>query len=493
MAKRVSVKAARRDVMRQEKQKLSEAPRKRTHDSFQNFLSKTGVGTGNLSDGGRYGFNPITRERTLLEWIHRGSWLGGLAVDLPADDMTRAGVTLEGSQDPEVDEKLEELATELRIWEEIRDTVAWGRLYGGGIGVHMIDGQDYSTPLRLESVGPGQYRGILPMDRWMVTPSMEDLITEPGPNIGLPKYYYVTQQGSALRGMRIHYSRVFRMEGVRLPYWQRLTENMWGESVLERLYDRLMAFDSATTGAAQLVYKAHLRTLKVKDLRELVATGGEALDGLVAYVLQMARFQSSEGVTLIDGEDEFNVNEIQSAYAGLAELLVHFGQQFSGGLQVPMVRLFGQSPTGLNSSGESDLRTYYDGINKEQKRDLKRPVTLTYRLMARSLGIILPPGFGVTFRSLWQLPEKEKADVANTIVDAMQKAADGGFILRETGTRELKTSSATTGVFTGIGPEDEKNAKEIDEAPPMDEAAGGEGDGEGEPPPPGGKEKEVVN
>ncbi|MEX0632786.1 DUF1073 domain-containing protein [Serratia ureilytica] len=28
-----------------------------------------------------------------------------------------------------------------------------------------------------------------------------------------------------------------------------------GQSVVERIFDRLMAFDSATTGAAQLVYK----------------------------------------------------------------------------------------------------------------------------------------------------------------------------------------------------------------------------------------------
>ncbi|MDI5448925.1 hypothetical protein MJL27_26670, partial [Salmonella enterica subsp. enterica serovar Anatum] len=42
------------------------------------------------------------------------------------------------------------------------------------------------------------------------------------------------------------------------------TENEWGMSVVERIWDRLTAFDSATVGAAQLVYKAHLRTYKVE-------------------------------------------------------------------------------------------------------------------------------------------------------------------------------------------------------------------------------------
>jgi hypothetical protein len=59
--------------------------------------------------------------------------------------------------------------------------------------------------------------------------------------------------------------------GVELPYQQALTENLWGLSIIERLWDRMTMFDSASTGAGQLVYKAWLRTLKVKDLRSVVA------------------------------------------------------------------------------------------------------------------------------------------------------------------------------------------------------------------------------
>src|ERR1700732_367897 len=68
----------------------------RTLDSLQNFTAALGYGTDTLLSQGTYGFNPITRVRTLLEWIHRGSWLGGVAIDLVADDMTRAGIELKG-------------------------------------------------------------------------------------------------------------------------------------------------------------------------------------------------------------------------------------------------------------------------------------------------------------------------------------------------------------------------------------------------------------
>ena len=41
-------------------------------DSFVNFAHKLGMGADNALSSSRYGFNPISRDRLLLEWIHRG-------------------------------------------------------------------------------------------------------------------------------------------------------------------------------------------------------------------------------------------------------------------------------------------------------------------------------------------------------------------------------------------------------------------------------------
>ena len=225
----------------------------RQADSLQNFAAGLGMGTDNLLSQSTYGFNPITRVRTLLEWIHRGSWLGGVAIDLVADDMTRAGVKLKGEIEPTDIEEIEEAIAFYGIWNSLNDCVKWSRLYGGCIGVYLIDGQNLETPLRIETVGKDDFKGIIALDRWMVEPSLQDLVTEMGPHMGLPKYYRVTAQAPALSMKRIHYTRVFRLEGIRLPYWQRLMENLWGISVLERLYDRMIAFDSGTQGVAQLL------------------------------------------------------------------------------------------------------------------------------------------------------------------------------------------------------------------------------------------------
>lgn len=445
-----------------------------TADSFVNFAAKLGIGADNQMSSSQYAFNPITRNRILLEWMYRGSWITGLAVDLVADDMTRAGIEIKSKMQPQDLERLEDKAIDLDLWGKLNETIKWGRLYGGAIAVLMIDGQDPRSPLDMRTIKPGQFKGLAVFDRWMLEPSLEDLVTEFNQFTGTPRYYRVLSNAPYMQGKAIHYSRiVLRGGGVKLPYQQALIENLWDLSIVERVYDRLVAFDSATTGAAQLVYKCYLRTLKVDGLREIVAAGqsSQALTGLVAYVNMMSKYQGIEGVTLIDGKDEYS-SEHHGAFSGLSDVMLQFGQQLSGALQIPLVRLFGQSPAGLNSTGESDVRTYYDNVNSQQNKVMKVGVTKLYQVLALSLGISVPDNFRINFRPLWQLTEEQRANITKTVVDAVAAAKELSIVSDYVAMSELRQISDITGIFTNITDDDIARADKFIEPPSLTEALG---------------------
>jgi phage-related protein (TIGR01555 family) len=429
-----------------------------TKDSYQNFAAKMGMGADNLMSFSTYGFNPITRTRILLEWIHRGSWIGGVAVDVPADDMVRAGVRIKGELKPAQIAAIEEKATELQVWPAIRDNEAWARLYGGSLCVFLVEGQKLNTPLRLSTVGKDQFKGLITLDRWMVEPTLNDLVTEFGPHLGKPKYYAVNASAPALQGQKIHYSRVIRRDGIHLPFQQRMMENLWGISVYERIYDRMVAFDSATTGTAQMIYKAYLRTVRMKDLRENIAAGGTQMDGVAQYIAMMAKFQSIEGITMLDLEDEFYEGGATN-FAGLREALMSLMEQVAGGLEMPLVKLFGMSPAGF-STGETDLRMWNNKIQKEQGSKLKIPVTSIYRCIAQSLGIEIPDGFSIEFNSLNELSDSDKANIASQVTSFVSAAREQGVVKPETALQELKQSSEITGYWSNITDDDIKDAEE---------------------------------
>ncbi|HFX6477066.1 TPA: DUF1073 domain-containing protein [Acinetobacter baumannii] len=436
-----------------------------TKDSFQNFASRVGLGSGNQHDQSGYGFNFLSRQRLKLEAMYRSSWVVGQVVDVVADDMTRKGVKLNGLSTPKDSEMIDQEMDRLQVWDKLNKNIKWSRLYGGSLAVMMIDGQNVSTPLNPNTIGKGQFKGLMVLDRWMVQPTLEDLVTEMGPDYGKPKYYDVITDSVGLCNQRIHYSRVIRMDGVELPYWQSITENLWGQSVIERLEDRLTIFDSATLGAGQLVYKAHLRTYKVKKLREIIAAGGKFYDALVKQIQEIRMWQSNEGMTLMDADDAFETH--QYSFTGLDNLLLQFGQQISGATGIPLVRLFGQSPAGLNATGESDLANYYDNINQQQEGRLRTPLQVLYAVLHMSvLGKPLPDSFSFKFASLWQLDDEKKANVAKGVTDAVLAAEEAGLIKRSTALKELRQSSEITGVFSHITDEEIKEADDEDPPPP---------------------------
>ena len=455
-------------------------------DGFNNLLSRTGATPGinnNQISHSSYDFNLLSRNRMQLEAMYRGSWVVGVTVDAIAEDMTRAGIKVTSNSEAQSVEDFNSGFSKLGIMNSLQDIIKWSRLYGGAIGVMMIDGQDLSTPLNTDRIMKGQFSGLAVYDRWQIQPDLFQVIRS-GPDMGLPAYYTIITSEQILAsgvkleangligevdmdaiattgGIRVHHSRVIRQTGIKLPYYQAITEMMWGMSEVERLYDRLVAFDNATMSAANLINHANLRTVAVDGLRDVMGTGGQALDGMMAFFDFMRLMQSNEGLTLIDKDDTFASTAY--TFAGLSDMLLQFGQQLSGASGIPLVRFFGQSPAGMSATGESDFRMYYDNINSKQEASLRPPMEKLIKVVFQSLfGRPAPKDFQFTFVSLWQTTATEKANNGRTQAETITGVFDSGLIKKSTALKELRQASNETGLFTNVSDEDIVEA-EVDE------------------------------
>ena len=100
----------------------------------------------------------------------------------------------------------------------------------------------------------------------------------------------------------------------------------------------------------------------------------------------------------------------------------------SGAADVPATRLLGRSPAGMDATGDGDVRNYYDRLAADQ----------TLRLtpaMARLDEIIIRHTFGdrnhdihYTWNSLWQMDDKEKADINLKIAKAHNFDVQAGLL-----------------------------------------------------------------
>lgn len=429
----------------------------RTADGYNNFAAKLGGYTSNIQTGGTYLPGYISRNRVQIEFAYRSSFLVGAGVDAMADDMTRKGISISSRMKPEAKGELETFWEDLALWDELNNTLKWSRLYGGALLVLLIDGQDISTPLNVDTIKEGQFKGVMCLDRWMVTPSYGDLVEEYGPYFGKPRFYRTVKNQQGIPAWKIHYSRVIRMEGDTLPFQQALTENGWGMSVVERIFERIQAFDTATVGTTQLIHKAHLRTYSIDGLRKILATGGTLEEGLKKHMDMIREFQTIEGMTIMDKSDEFQTHSY--SFAGIADVILRFAEQVAGATGIPLVRLFGQSPSGF-STGDGDLENYYSRVNTLQERRLRRPLRVLLDISHRSLfGEPLPDDFTFEFNKLWEMSDTDRSTMANNVATALSTLVDRQIMPVHVAMADLRNLSDVIGIGGSITDEDIENAK----------------------------------
>ncbi|MGJ0580350.1 DUF1073 domain-containing protein [Xenorhabdus bovienii] len=429
----------------------------RTADGYNNFTAKLGGYTSNIQAGGTYLPGYISRNRTQIEFAYRSSFLVGAAVDAMADDMTRKGISISSKMKPDAKGQLEKFWEDVGLWDELNNTLKWSRLYGGALLVLLIDGQDIATELNPETIKEGQFKGVMCLDRWMVTPSPNDLIEEYGPHFGKPRFYNVVANQQGVPSWKIHHSRAIRMDGDSLPFQQARTENGWGMSVVERVFERVQAFDTATVGTAQLIHKAHLRTYSIEGLRTVLAAGGDAEKGLLRHLDMIREFQTIEGMTLMDAKDVFATHSY--SFSGIADVILRFAEQVSGATGIPLVRLFGQSPSGF-STGDGDLENYYSRVNTLQERRLRRPLRWLLDISHRSLfGEPLPDDFTFEFNKLWEMSDTDRSTMANNVASALSTLVDRQILPLHAAMADLRNLADVIGIGGSVTDEDIEEAK----------------------------------
>lgn len=440
--------------------------RARALDAFTNVLVRLGAGTPNLLEGTEYSLQRLSRDFNQLNALYRESWIIRRIIDVIPSDMLKNWITITSGIDPDVEKKLSISLRRTQLIDKLKRGMQWGRLYGGAIGVMLVkhQGYDLSQPLRLDWIMPGDFAGLLIFDRWNgVNPSSELIEDISDPDYGYPKYYTVTDPAGG-GSVKIHHSRVIRFTGNTLPFWEEIAEMQWGASVVESVFDELKKRDNVSWNIAQLTFMANIRVLKMQDLGQLLAaTDSESQAELLRTLEAQNMLLNNMGMQVMDAADGLETH--QYTFGGLADCYQQFIMDISGAAEIPVTKLFGRSPSGLNATGESDLQNYYDMIAEKQEAVLRPILNKVLPPFIISTIGSLPEDFDFDFDPVAEPSDKERADLAKCGTDNVVAAYNAGLISQRTALQELKQQSERTGVWTNITDEDIERASDSVEPP----------------------------
>ena len=460
------------------------APKIAVNDAFANVMARTGEGMPNLMNGTVYPMTRLSRNYNLMNSLYRGSWIVRRVIDTIPKDMLKNWVHYTGNVTPEQVDLLEKAERKTKIKAAMLRGLNWGRLYGGAAALMLIDGQDdmLDEPLEVDSIMPGDFKGLLVVDRWAGCYPHLDMVDDiDSPDFGLPKYYEFrpnTTTSGGISSYKVHHSRIVRFIGDDLPEWERQAEMQWGSSKIETVFDELKKRDNTSANIAGIVFQANLKVLMMDDLGELIAgSPGKGMDDFYKTIQAQNWLMNNFGTYIMSKDDDFK--NITSQYAGLDEIYEKFMLDVCGAAQIPMTKLFGRSPAGMNATGESDLRNYYDIVEQEQEAHLRPALEKLLPVLCMSALGEIPDDIEIAFNPVMTPPEKD-ADIVSAKSESVFQAHDRGLISDQLALKELKQIGDPFGIFTNITDEDINKADAEVKEPELDMSALGFGNTEAE-------------
>jgi phage-related protein (TIGR01555 family) len=384
-------------------------------DSLTNLVSRMGTGRDKAA-GGYYAFATLSDEELLN--AYRTAWLPRKIVDIPAFDAVRAwrDWQAEGAQI----EPIEAEENRLNVRGKVFEAKIKARLWGGA-AIHIGTGDaNLAEPLDIERIGKAGIKYLTVLSRRQLTAGEID--RDPASEwYGQPKFYTLTA-GEAAQ-VQIHPSRLVLFHGNPQPDIDLSQGQMaWGDSVLQSVMDAIKQADGTAANIASLVFEAKIDIIRIPNF--MASLGNEDYKAKILERYTLANTAKGiNGTLLLDKEEEYE--QKSASFATLPDVLDRFLQIVSGAADIPATRLLGQAPAGMNATGESDLRNYYDRLSAMQQVEMTPAMHRLDECLIRSALGSRPADIYYEWAPLWGMSEKEKADVFKTKADAARTLAGG--------------------------------------------------------------------
>lgn len=441
---------------------------KRALDAYSNIPANLGAGAANLAQTASYVMKRFTWDYYTLNILFRDNWIAKAIIEKPANEMLKNGFEIHTELDPDLVTKIMNVWTRTQTRDKFLDALKWSRLYGGCLLIPMIEGQDdLSKPLDYDYIMPDSYKGCMVIDRWQGCDPGIELVSDIGdPEFGQPEFYNVNVQPTN-QYVKIHHSRVIKLIGRKLPYWEEVAESYWGASELEHVFTELKKRDDTSANISFLIFLANIRIFKMKDLGQMITMGDqESVQRVYQTMQQMNQLMCNTGTFAIDQEDDFAMQGY--TFTGINDIYESFMLDISGAAEIPIDKLFGRSPSGFNS-GEETLQNYYDMITEKQETYVRPGLERLIKIISMSVLGEIPDDMELVFSPVRRPSNMEKADLGQKQTQPILDAYQAGVIGVGTVLRELKQQAPVTNLWSNITDEMIEEADQEDEQKKQEE------------------------
>ena len=399
--------------------------RKTKKDNYESF-----VGSVERQKRLRTKISVKTSEKGLFNYVYDGLYKKICCT--PAQDAIRNGYEIcDSNENIVVDDetkKINDILFDFDIDNKMTNAVSLARATGGAVLLLLVDdGENIENELDYNNLK--RIYGVKVYDATEVFPRTINMDYS-SYDFGSIITYNVIDSRTG-KNFIVHSSRLIVFDGMETVDRVRSQRNGWGGMVLDECETEIERYNQASKLSISILSRISQGVLKIKNLMGAINAGKE--DKIKKYVSEMDALRSVMNSLIIDSEDDFDLKNM--TLTGYKDIIEQQQIAVSAVAKIPVTILFGRSPAGMNSTGESDMETYYAMLKRIQNTFLIKGYDKILKIIMNcsEYGIDNDDLYHIKFNELKIISEKDKAEIKNKDADTISKIANAFTSLHELG------------------------------------------------------------
>lgn len=342
-----------------------------------------------------------------------------------AEEMTRKWVKLKTVGDDDKSDrvqKLYEAMEKFKLKERFREAAEHDGYFGGGqiyIDVQSVksvsawtDDVELQSKLFLsdKKIKKGSLKGFTVIEPVWTYPGVYNTDNPMSPDFYKPTEWFVM-------GKTVNASRMIDFVSRQVPDLLKAAYNFRGLSLTQIAEPYVNNWLRTRDSVSDMIHSFSIPVLGT-DMQSVLSGGGA--ETLIYRLEMFNQCRDNRGAFAKNNNstEPETVEFVNAPLTGLDSLQSQSQEHMAAVSSIPLVKLLGITPSGLNASSEGEIRVFYDYIHALQqilfKDNLKRALDI---IQLSEFGDI-DPEVTFEFEPLYEMSEKEKAEIRKIDADA---------------------------------------------------------------------------
>ena len=384
---------------------------------------------------GFFGFPYLAELYQRAEYAH--------ACNIWAEHAVRKWIKLTGST-PERRDQLERAMKRLKVRSAFAQFILHDMVFGRGqIFLDFGDADDadqVAVPLEVRStrVSPKRpLKGLTNVEPLWSAPGTYSTSNPLRPDFYRPQQWFVY-------GRTVHASRMLTLTSRPVSDMLKPAYAFGGVSLIQQMKPYVDNWLESRQASTDMLLSYSIINLQT-DLSSTLGGGDGAEMYARADLFNSTR--TNQGMWLTDKDNEV-LSNIAVPLTGVADLQSQAHEQLAAVARIPLSIYLQITPTGLNASNDGETRNFYTDVLAFNEDHIREPLQRVLDLIQLSEFGEIDEDIGFEFQPLWEMTDRDRADIRKSDADADAVYLDRGVVDPEEVRERL--ANEDNGLFHGV-------------------------------------------